>query len=90
MMYFNIHTSIRPYKGINKNTIINIWSPCLNFAIPGVTCSLVHRIRCAPGKTKGVTGWHPENFRKLSSHIESESTISGFTAFKWKEDCLRV
>jgi len=45
MTYSNICTSIWPYKGINKNTIINIWSSCLNF----VTCSLVHRIRCTPG-----------------------------------------
>ena len=41
MTYSNIRTSIQPYKGINKNTIISIWSPCLNFAIHGVTCSLV-------------------------------------------------
>ena len=40
--------------------MISIWSPCLNFAIRGVTCSLVHRIRCAPDEN---------NFHRVGKHV---------------------
>ena len=66
MTYSNICTSIQPYKGINKNTMISIWPPCLNFAIWRVTCSLVHRIWCTPGYSNRFnflhcsTSLHPE------------------------------
>ena len=32
--------------------LYSTWQPCLNFAVYGVTCSLVHRIQCALGYGK--------------------------------------
>jgi len=79
-----------PNKDFYKVTFYSTRRPCLNFAVYEVTCSLIHRIRCAPGTIWSHNNTFNTNNRFLRLQDATLHRKQKLEAYTWKAALLYV